>query len=338
MRQQLITGLRVKLQKRWRRLKASTPETLRFPLRAFVDFLSTEPTVASLVAGLDAACPDAAGDANVLLAGNGGPDRRNEQHAAAIGWRVAQGLQAISVDVRQVQNITFAIGRRDHGRGPSMEPAQCFEYVITAYIEPLFDYLDEQLDDQAELLGALVRFQQWAGWFGFGAVGEVLAAEEALVATGAKRIVESEKRLQNLMFERLFADGMDLSSVAREPLSGVGRPDFNFQVHGRLIATEVKLFGRFGSTDYGKSDVRDGVRQLRDYMTQFACASGYLVVFNRDPRGLRVHTADEHHGLPFVSVGGRRIYIVVVAAVPPQAASGAPQPVALTDLDVMPPS
>ncbi len=222
-------------------------------------------------------------------------------------------------------------------RGGKIDDA--VRFVAENYLEPLFDYLDERLDDHAELLASLIRFQQWARWFGHRELAALVAEEAQAVAQGDRQRQQSEDRLQTAMYEWLFRDGMSFTEMDREPQTGVGRPDFKFMLQGQVVASEVKLFGEFGPTRYTKSDLRKGVNQLLGYMDDYNAGVGYLVVFNREPAGVRCRLEGHHDGVPKLQVAGNRtIYVLVVPAIAPTAASrgSANQPVELVVEDLLP--
>ena len=260
-----------------------------------------------------------------------------ERDAASFGWALLSKLIEAGNQAELLDACFKIAWGAAQGVSQHPEPSESPRFVVGHYLEPLFDYLDEILDEQGELLGALLRFQQWAAWFGHQRLADVIADEESKVGAGQQRIHQIEKRLQRYMFEWLFVDGLALSDVAREPLTGVGRPDFHFLLHGKHVAAEVKLYGTFGATTYEKASLRGGVRQLLQYMDQYACTVGYLIVFNGEPAGLRCRFPDHHDGVARLTVAGNRaIYVLVVAATEASSASAAGSAVDLQPADLLP--
>lgn len=317
-----IQGIRVRLQRRWRRLRGASPHSAKYASIALRDFILAEPTCRASVDRLVSRFPNLDGDINSILTRRTRVTGESEDEGAAIGWLLVQASAAPDRPPDTWEDIGTLLG----GIGDGIEH----------YVEPLFDYLDEILDDRAELLTALLRFRQWAEWFGYARIAEVVAAEDRRVAEhGGRRQVE--RRLQQLMFERLFLDGVSLASeVSREPDCGVGRPDFLFTFMGRPVVTEVKLFPGSG----GVPGLGSGMGQLLTYMDTYQAASSYLVIFNTDPRGLRCGWAANHGGIPLIQVGDKTAYVMVVAATGDDRSAserGPADPVVLSAADLHPP-
>ena len=330
MNGEIITGIRVRLQRRWRRVRSAERGHIAFPLRAFREFILTDTLCAAMVEALEAQHHPDAEHLQQAIAGEGEFVSGSEEEAASFGWALLKHL----ADLEEPRKIESCMLDMSHAAGETENSS----FIQENYLEPLFDYLDEHLDSHAELLAALVRFQQWARWFGHAELAAVVEAEAEAVEHGGRKTQQSEDRLQGYLYEWLFRDGMNFTEMDREPQTGVGRPDFKFTLHGQVIASEVKLFGAFGPSTYTKADLRKGVNQLLGYMDDFNAAVGYLVIFNRDARGLRCRIDGHHDGVPRLRVAGSRtIYVLVVPAITPDSASrgSGTQPVELTAEDLL---
>lgn len=319
MRVEATTALRVRLQRRWRRLRGASSSNVRFAGRAFEQFIREEASCSALIEIATSRYPDASQKLAQAVDNRGSIIGNDEIEAAALGWA------ALLLTNQEKGPAWHMLGSGGIGRDGAIEH----------YIEPLFDYLDEGLDDQAQVLGALLRFRQWCEWFGYREAERRLQIEED-AAIAACRNRQPEDVLQTLMFEHLFLMGLSLSKdVSREPDTGVGRPDFMFLLHGQPIATEVKLFPDSG----GKPGLSKGLNQLLTYMDRHQCTTGYLVVFNKDPRGLRCAWADHHGGVPRLTVGVKTVFVLVVASVGDDRSAskrGKPDPVWLEEEDLLP--
>jgi hypothetical protein len=291
-----VHGIRVRLQRRWRRLRGASAHNANYASRTLIAFIYSEPTCRTAVERLEAQFPTLNTTIDDVLEGRARSTGESEAEGAAMGWLLLKA----AADPQRPDGTWSDIAEHFDGLGDAIEH----------YVEPLFDYLDEMLDDRAEFLTALLRFRQWAEWFGHERIADVIAAEDRRVAQeGGRRQVE--RRLQQLMFERLFLDGVSLvSDVSREPDCGVGRPDFLFTFRGRPIVTEVKLFPGSG----GVPGLVAGFGQILTYMDTYQAGAGYLVIFNSDLRGLRCGWAANHGGVPLVQVGDKTVYVMVVAA------------------------
>lgn len=290
-----INGIRVRLQRRWRRARGADRARSFYATKVLRDFILEEPACRAIVDRLQSEYPDLPDQLHQAAQQRGAIHGEDEREGAALGWvalnwALEQGNQATPW-----HRLGAGIGG--------------VEEAIEQYLEPLFDFLDEALDDRAEVLNGLLRFQQWASWFGYPRIAGVIAEEDQVAERGGRRQVE--RRLQNLMFERLFLDGLSLTrDVTREPDSGVGRPDFIFWFHSRPIVSEVKLFPGSG----GVPGLASGFNQLLTYMDEYQSSVGYLVIFNTDRRGLRCAWTANHGGVPYVTVGDKTVYVMIVAA------------------------
>src|SRR5438445_1109073 len=162
MRDELLTGVRVRVQRRWRRLRAADLPSVKYALTAFRQVILDQPLCRAVVEGLDQVPSDVV---DAVMHGKAvNPD--TEREAASFGWALLGkliGLADQAAILNACLQIAFAAAQ---GVGQRPEPRESPRFVVNHYLEPLFDYLDEVLDEQGELLGTLLRFQQWASWFG----------------------------------------------------------------------------------------------------------------------------------------------------------------------------
>jgi hypothetical protein len=331
MNGEVVTGIRVRLQRRWRRVRGTERGHVFSPLRAYQAFIKSEPFCAALSERLVAFHSPSTSDVESVSEGQGVWQSDTEEDAAGFALALLSHLVEMGDPERASRALMMmGIAARSDDKN---------HFAVEHYLEPLFEYLDEKLDDHAELLASLIRFQQWARWFGHRELAALVEEEADAVTKGERQRQQSEDRLQAALYEWLFRDGMSFTEMDREPQTGVGRPDFKFMLHGQVVATEVKLFGDFGATKYTKGDLRKGVNQLLGYMDDYNAAVGYLVVFNREPAGVRCRLEGHHDGVPKLQVAGNRtVYVLVVPAIAPPSASrgSATQPVELTAEDLLP--
>ena len=105
------------------------------------------------------------------------------------------------------------------------------------YVEPVFDYLDETLDDANTVLAMLVRYKHKVEWY---RRREVLGLYEADTSRG-------ERSLKQHMFEFLFDQGLPFHA---EPVSASGEPDVvALSDSEHHFIGEVKIFDPEGSVD-----------------------------------------------------------------------------------------
>ena len=321
MNVETITGLRVKLQRRWMRLRGSNLTNVAFNTRNLFNFLKDTPLCQGITEQLSKN-PELAKKIEPFFS-NKKISLSTEEEAAYLGWNIL--ISALKNDPLQ----TWL--HLKHNTGGEITRA------IETYLEPLFDYLDEALDSQSDVLGYLLRFQQWAEWFGYETIQKAIKTEKEL-SKKEGRNRKTEAILQKIMFEHLFNQGLSLKQdFHQEPHCGVGRTDFLFTLTKETIPTEVKIF----PDSKGKSGLAKGFHQILSYMDQYQVPVGYLVIFNRDPKGLRCQWVENDGGIPKIQIGGKTIYIMIIAAVedPPTASEKKKlDPIWLTKEELTPPT
>lgn len=322
MHDEYSTRLQKRLARRWHAVTISPMDSLSLPLRMFRRFLVEEPFIAEVCQALLRSHPDMAGHRNTALNGQGLPHIMSETEAAAFAWFVLESLAMKQDNDLKADIIRLSKNHQD-----------AVKFLSGIVLRPLYEYVDEAIEDQTDLLAGIVRFQRWAEFFGYRTIEDVVSKEKA-EASEQHRRRRIENLLQGLFFERLFMDGMPLTRVSREPSCAVGRPDFVFLHHGKHIVSDVKLY----DDTYGVPYLREGVGQVRQYMQQYATSTGYLIVFNLDPRGLRCGWGRATDGIPCLQVDGRTLYVIIVAGCvqPPASEGSGHKPRVLSEGDLTP--
>jgi hypothetical protein len=166
------------------------------------------------------------------------------------------------------------------------------------YVEPLFDYIDEQLDDKRMTLVLLKKYKQRCEWF----------RRDELLAACVADTRQGEKTLAYDLYEYLHDQGIQFHI---EPQSASGRIDLISAQTGkdRLVA-DAKIFNPESSHD--RSYIMDGFRQVYDYTKDYNESFGYLVVFKTCAEDLSISTPKQESGVPFITHNNKSIFIVVI--------------------------
>jgi hypothetical protein len=85
------------------------------------------------------------------------------------------------------------------------EAAECFTDL---FIEPLFDYIDEQIDDRRTVLGLLLKYKHPVGWF----------RRDELRARSESDTLKGGKKLALDLYAYLHDQGLEFSIESADPL------------------------------------------------------------------------------------------------------------------------
>jgi len=175
---------------------------------------------------------------------------------------------------------------------------EAIEAFRLTYLEPLFDYIDEQIDDKRMILVLLKKFKQRCEWF-HGA---------AMFAQFKDDTGRGEHILANRLYQYLHDQGLQFHI---EPQSASGRVDLISSQSGkdRLVA-DAKLFNPERGQDRGY--ITKGFRQVYDYTKDYNESFGYLVIFKTCEQDLAIPTERQESGIPFITHNNKTIFFVVI--------------------------
>lgn len=118
----------------------------------------------------------------------------------------------------------------------------------------------------------------------------------------AERAGRDERSLAKHLYAYLLDQGLDFHI---EPQSASGEPD--------LVSPDLVLDAKvFDADRRGKRYIADGVHQVHTYARDFNQEVGYLVIYKTCPETIHFSFGKENFLVPYVSVGGKTIYLMVV--------------------------
>ena len=286
-----IQHVRYKLQKRLKRLNTATQETFRSTLVQTWAFLQSDEITKSILDDLERRVPAAKAWADSIIANEGKLVGDTELENDAIAYWVVKMCATVPLgsSVEQHGNLQLhlleSIG--DHVEAFRLE-----------YVEPLFDHIDERIDDRRMTLALLKKYKHRCEWFQRDALREACNANTQ----------QGEKTLAYDLYEYLHDQGIQFHI---EPQSESGRIDLISAQSGkdRLVA-DTKIFEPERSLDRGY--IVKGFRQVYDYTKDFNEPFGYLVVFKMCEADLAISTPKQESGIPFITHNSKTIFIVVI--------------------------
>ena len=224
-------------------------------------------------------------------------------------------LSERSDDRIEVQ-IGGAYGHHKTGEG--------LEFFRTYFLEPLYEYIDEQLDDQRALLSLLVRYKQRCEWFN----------RQALCRAWEADTSKGENTLAFDLYEYLHDQGI---SFHLEPSSASGKIDIiSAQESESPLLADAKIFNP--EKGKGKNYLASGFNQLYQYTLDYNEPVGYLVIYKTCEPDLRLALSNRASSVPYVIHNNKTIFLLVVDIFPhSESASkrGPLKPIEITEDDLI---
>ncbi len=311
----ILQVLRYKLQKRVRRLNSvEDSEIFGWLLRQLWVFLHDHPIYSGIIADLCTRFPQDDNLAQQMLEKHTAQVGETEGEQAAIAYHLLSYCQE-----DPARSYAGVIGRRC-GLSQSDDPLSGFREL---YLEPFYEYLDEQIDDQRVLLATLRRFKHRCEWFRRDELYK-------LWQDGRRR---GERLLNARLYEYLYDQGIEFYI---EPVSASGEADLvSAQVGDERLVADGKVFAEAAR---GKQNVCKGFRQVYDYTVDYNEPCGYLVVFKTCPEDLRLALSGSTQDTPYFSHNNKTIYCLTVDIYPHEKSAserGILQAVEITEDDLV---
>lgn len=291
MDSEYIQQLRYKLQKRLKRLNTASQESFRGALFQTWVFLQDNPITKAILDDLEFRIPEARNWVAGTLRNEGVMTGESELENDAMVYWVVKSCATIPLNqgVGQHGNLFLDLVQDISAR---------LEWFRTEYIEPLFDYIDEHIDDKRMILALLRKYKHRCEWF---RRADLLTKWKADTQRG-------EELLAYDLYEYLHDQGIEFHI---EPESEAGRVDLISAQSGkdRLLA-DAKIF----NPDRGQnvSYLGKGFRQLYDYTKTYNEPFGYLVIFKTCEHDLSIQTEHQEQAVPFVTHNNKTIFLVVI--------------------------
>jgi hypothetical protein len=171
-----------------------------------------------------------------------------------------------------------------------------------AFVEPLYEYLDEQMDDQRAILALLRRYKHKCESFQRRKLHDLWTSDTS----------KGEELLAFHLYEYLHDQGVNLII---EPYSESGRVDMVAAQHtdDPLIA-DAKIFNP--EKDKGKPYICHGFHQIYQYTLDYNEAFGYLVIFKTCPEDLKFALAGQEQSVPFVTHNHKTNFLLTIDIFP----------------------
>jgi len=285
--------IRYKLQKRLKRLSAADYLGFHTALFQTWGFLEANEVIKGVLDDLAIRQDDAEATAERILAGENLVGSNENEQVCMNYWVIRKCALSTQPGVEINIGRTFSQESKND---------DCIEYFRNLFIEPLFDYIDEHIDDQRMVLTLLKKYKHRCEWF----------RREQLYAACKADTRQGEKALAHDLYEYLHDQGMQFHI---EPESASGRVDLISAQSGRdrLIA-DAKLFNPSGGQN--SSYLAKGFRQVYEYTRDFNEQFGYIVIFKTCAEELAIQTTNQEATVPVVVHNHKAIFLLVIDIFP----------------------
>jgi hypothetical protein len=170
-----------------------------------------------------------------------------------------------------------------------------------AYVDPLFDYIEEQIDASRLTLAILVKYKHRCEWFRRNELFEKYQSETS----------RGEERLAFDLYEYLHDQGLQFHI---EPRSASGKVDLiSWQTGKDRLVADVKIFdGKSRGSPYIICAFNQVYTYAKDYHETF----GYLIIYKICEPDLLIGTRNQDGGVPFVTCNNKTIFFITIDLYP----------------------
>jgi hypothetical protein len=290
MNKDYIQNLRYKLQKRVRKLNSTTnTELFHFAVLQLWGFLQSQPIILGIMDSLEILRQKDDEDAKKIIEGSEGLVFDSEIVHVAVSYFVLK--RCVQSDNRQVE---IEVGLK-YGTG-KFEDA--IEFFKDNFVETLYDYLDEQMDDQGMILSILKNFKHKCEWF----------RRDELLRQWESDTQKGEKALCLFLYEYLHDQGIQFSI---EPSSASGEADLvSSQIGDERLVADAKIFNP--DKGKGKPYIIKAFNQIYTYTLDYNEPAGYLVIFNTSGIDLKLALKEKTLSAPFILHNNKSIYFMII--------------------------
>lgn len=312
------------MRDRLRRLLVADCEDAGHEVRLVTGWIEQQPALRAILAEAEWAEPDLDRDGlgEALPQGGSGLGRsfrwpsHTEAGRATLVWHLMRRIAAEDQDGTDGPRIVITYA---HAVSSETNMDDMWREFAERILRPMFDYLDERVGAESSVLYTIERYVRRVEWFERDDLYERYLANRQ----NGEEIYDRDLR------KFLFSEGVNMPFSQAKSASGLSDVLTDLDTEDPFIG-EVKLFD---AGNHGKRELATGVNQATQYAQDWGKATGYLVTINLSGRALEL-PSDGPKGVwpPYLELGGVRVYLITVRALPAPTASqqGKPRPVLIT--------
>lgn len=289
-----IQNLRYKLQKRVRRLNSSDWQVFHYSLKQFWGFLLGEPQINGILELLESKTDMVLANVDKIFDSNSAQVFETEVENVIASYLVLKRCVA-----SEKSDIEINIG---HQYNYERKHNDCLDGFRDLFVEPLYDYIDETLDESGSILHLLRKFKHKCEWF----------QRKKLFELWQDNTEKGEYLLTLNLYEFLFDQGIDFSI---EPTSASGEADLvTAQASDTRVIADAKIFNPEKSK--GKHYLAKGFQQIYTYTLDYNEPYGFLIIFKTCPEDLKLPFSHSTRATPCVKHNSKTIFFLVVDIFP----------------------
>ncbi|NEQ36023.1 MAG: hypothetical protein F6K40_06885 [Okeania sp. SIO3I5] len=172
---------------------------------------------------------------------------------------------------------------------------------ISYVVRPLYEYINESLEENTVISYFLVRYKHRSEWF----------QRENLHNLYKSKTGKGEKNLCLNLYEYLFEQGIDFSI---EPWSISGEADLVLDKSSdNPVIADAKIFD---GQDKNKSYLLKGFRQIYQYTLDYNQPFGYLIIFKICEEYLNFEVTQNNQSVPCVVHNNKTIFFLTIDIYP----------------------
>lgn len=295
MDKDFVQNLRYKLQKRVRKLNSANYQVFHFAVKQFWGFLNSHTVLKGILDDLDLRVKHTEAIADQAI---------NEKDASPIFDTELEnvGLSYFFLKKCAVSTNRFFEINLAHKYSDSSKHDDALDYFKELFMETLYEYIDEQLDDQKAILAQLRRYKHKCEWF----------QRNRLFSMWEENTEKGEKLLALHLYDYLHDQGIDF---VIEPSSISGEVDLiAAQKSDDPLVADVKIFNPDKSK--GVSYLAKGFHQIYQYTLDYNEPFGYLIIFKTCEQDLKFSLANKEQDTPLILHNNKTIFLITIDIFP----------------------
>lgn len=292
----VLQNIRYKLQKRIRRLNSAKYDIFQYQLKQLFNFFKKNPIFQGVFDKLEAKYPKTLKEIEILFSKDSDDSLAfdDEEEMAAASYFVLRKC-ALLEDSMGI----FHLSRRYGHASKYDESLDTFRDV---FLDPFYEYIDEQLDDVGTIISLLIKFKQKCEWF----------QKDHLFSLWEKETQRGERKLTFELYEYLHDQGLNFSI---EPRSVSGIADLvSLQIWGEPLIADAKIFSPEKSK--GKDYLIKAFNQIYTYTRDYNQAFGYLIIFKTCEEDIKFLLPQNETLIPSVMFNNKTIFFLVIDIYP----------------------
>ena len=285
----VLQTLRYKLQKRLKRINTAGRQVYHDILVQTWGFLIGNSVTKGILDDLERRVPNAESNSEIMLSGHLLTGATELEHVALCYWLIKRATSRTGADTEL--NLSWSF---DHGTNTD----EALSFFTESFVEPLFDYIDEQIDDHRTTLSLLRKYKHRVEWF----------FRKDLRKRFENDTPRGEKILAMDLYAYLHDQGLEFSI---EPTSMSGEADLiSAQTGTERLVADVKIFDPGRSK--GLSYLHSGFNQVYQYTKDYNDPFGYMVIFKTCAEDLSVNALHQDSSVPFFTHNNKSIFVLVI--------------------------